>query len=668
MKAVIRVFVFVSLFFSIWIVSAVAVPSTSLVISQLYVGAGSGDAQPRYEYVELFNKGTASVSLAGWSLQYAVEGVNTWQAFPLSGSVAPGQYYLIRANAAGGNASFPQADLTISLSIPVGVGKFALVNDATAIATGCSTETRVIDEVGYGTTACYEGTVIPAQSELRAYWRKGGGCTDSDNNNSDFLAVSPIPHNTSSSRNFCGGTAGTRTFTLQDRGSTSFQSTGSASAITTGFTRIQPDAGTIAPTGLAIYGLRQGGTLITETGVPVSRLITTGLTYIEISGATNTGLAIANPNSQSVTFDYTTDDSNNTLTNFSGSIVIPPNSQIATFLNEMPFAIRPQSGTMTFFSSLPVAVTALRGFTNERGEFLVSTLPILDPTVAASSIPTYLPHFAASGGWRTELVLVNTTGVAVSGTVSFFDTSGNPMTVAVGSVTVSSVDYSVPSKRTVKFALVNSGSTVQTGLAKITPTSGDRAPVPLGIFSYTFGGARVTEAAVAGLRGTEFRTYVENSGTPGGINAIQSGFAIGNAESTTATVSVEVFRTDGSSTGLTNSITIPVNAKVARFTNELFPTLPASFKGTMRLTSSSNLSVVGLRSHINERGDFLITTLPASLEQTAGSASEIVFPHIVDGGGYTTQFILFNGVKDLGTSGTLLFRTTGGQLLDLTLQ
>ncbi|PYS04184.1 MAG: hypothetical protein DMG12_10665, partial [Acidobacteria bacterium] len=319
-------------------------------------------------------------------------------------------------------------------------------------------------------------------------------------------------------------------------------------------------------------------------------------------------------------------------------------------------------------ASAPIGVTVLRGFTNERGEFLVSTLPVIDPSVPASILPIYLPHFAVGGGWRTELVLVNTVDAPVTGTLAFVDGLGNPVTVPVGTVTANSIDYSIPGRRTLKFLLPNAGPTVQTGSVRIIPTTGDRTPIPLGIFSFTSGGVRVTEAAITGTRGTQFRTYIENSGVLGSVGSIQSGLAIANADPTAATVRLEVFRLDGTSTGLTSSLMIPVGGKVAKFANEIFPSLSSNFQGILRISSSNTLSLAGLRGRINERSDFLISTVPPVEELTQGSSAAVVFPHFVDAGGYTTEFIILNNGTDQTSSGTVLFRTTGGQQLDLVVQ
>jgi len=396
--------------------------------------------------------------------------------------------------------------------------------------------------------------------------------------------------------------------------------------------------------------------------------MTSGVMSVEIGGATNTGIAIANTNNESVTIDYVIADSNNVQGFIDGSVTIAANTQLARFLNELPYAVKAITGTLSFTASAPIAITALRGFTNERGEFLVSTLPVVEGPVTTSTLPAYLPHFAVGGGWRTEIVLLNTIDTTSTGTIAFFDVSGNPMTVPIGTVTASTVDYSVPAKRTLKFVLPNTSSTIQIGSARITPASGDKTPLPLGIFSFTKNNVRVSEATVTGLQGTQFRTYVENSGTAGTTGAILSGLAIASADASSATVTLEAFRLDGTSTNLTASLTIPVGGKTAKFSNELFPSLPSTFKGVVKITSSSTISVAGIRGRYNERGDFLITTVPLSTQLSAGSASEVVFPHIAEGGGYTTQFVLFNAVADRALSGTVLFRTTGGQRLDLTVQ
>src|SRR6266540_7296691 len=94
--------------------------SSSLVVSQVYGGGGNSGAPYTNDFVEIFNRGTVTVSLAGMSVQYAsATGTGNFSSNPvtaLSGSLAPGQYYL--ASLASGGASgglLPPPDATGSV-------------------------------------------------------------------------------------------------------------------------------------------------------------------------------------------------------------------------------------------------------------------------------------------------------------------------------------------------------------------------------------------------------------------------------------------------------------------------------------------------------------------------------------------------------------------------
>jgi hypothetical protein len=64
---------------------------------------------------------------------------------------------------------------------------------------------QIVDFVGYGSTAnCFEGTgPAPTITNFTAALRKGGGCTDTDNNAGDFLTGPPTPRNSLSTPNNC---------------------------------------------------------------------------------------------------------------------------------------------------------------------------------------------------------------------------------------------------------------------------------------------------------------------------------------------------------------------------------------------------------------------------------------------------------------------------------
>src|SRR5262249_49608893 len=160
------------------------------------------------------------------------------------------------------------------------------------------------------------------------------------------------------------------------------------------YARIQQSTGGNLPSGLAIFGFRQNGVLVSEAAVPASTPIRTGRIYAEVGNSVDTGLAIANPNPSPTTVEFSFTAVNGQSFG-AGSFVIGANGQIAKFLDQSPFSGGSAVfGTFSFTASQPVAVIALRGFTNQRGEFLITTLPVADLSVPADSDNILFPHFA----------------------------------------------------------------------------------------------------------------------------------------------------------------------------------------------------------------------------------------------------------------------------------
>ncbi len=70
MKISIRLLVLLSLLAAVS-PSPAGATSSNLVISQLYLGTGQSELKLRYQYIELFNRGTTAVALPGITLQYS---------------------------------------------------------------------------------------------------------------------------------------------------------------------------------------------------------------------------------------------------------------------------------------------------------------------------------------------------------------------------------------------------------------------------------------------------------------------------------------------------------------------------------------------------------------------------------------------------------------------
>jgi predicted extracellular nuclease len=180
--------------------------TSDVVISQVYGGGGNQGATLTHDFIELFNRGTSTVSLAGWSVQYLAPGASgSWAVTPLSGSIAPGTYYLIQeAPGAGGTTPLPAPDASGSIAVGSGAGKVALLQTAVASTGACPSVGFTADLVGYGAANCFEGAApVAALSNTTAALRKRGGCFDSNNNNVDFSVGSPLPRNSAAPPRTC---------------------------------------------------------------------------------------------------------------------------------------------------------------------------------------------------------------------------------------------------------------------------------------------------------------------------------------------------------------------------------------------------------------------------------------------------------------------------------
>jgi hypothetical protein len=443
-------------------------------------------------------------------------------------------------------------------------------------------------------------------------------------------------------------------FSLADRGTESVTSMGAPSeSMRVGYARVTADSGAM-PAGVAIFGYRHNGVLISETGVPGARPLTGGRIYAETSASVSSGVAIANPNSEPAVVSFTFTDATGTDV-AGGSVTVPPNGQIAGFLNERPFnGPSAFSGAFTFSSLKPVAVVALRGLVNERSDFLLTTLPVVEIGAAAASAPALaFPHFASGSGWTTTIMLVNPTENPISGSLQFTNSAGIP---------VSSLPYVIARRSAKTFATETSG-TVGSGAVRIVPAPMNAPPAGSLVFSFQESGVRITEAGVpAAGAGTAFRVYAEAS------DVIQSGIAVLNTSLTQASVRVELISLSGASVS-TASFTLAPYAQRASFLTELpgFQNLSLPVQGLLRITSTVPVAVTGLRSRTNQRGDFLLTTTPPVVED-ATAPPELFFPHFADAGGYTTQFILFGAGSGNPAKGTMRFFSPSGTPLDLTLR
>lgn len=180
--------------------AASAAPDGSgLVINEAYLSGGSANAPFTHKFVELYNPTDAAIELSGMSLQYrSATGTGAFTGVtPLTGSVAPGGYFLVQGGSNGSNgAALPTPDATGGLNPSGTTGTLVLASSAGAINPGTGNlagAAGVVDLVGYGTSNTFEGTVAPAPSanNVPASINRTD-FADTDDNGADLTVASSV--------------------------------------------------------------------------------------------------------------------------------------------------------------------------------------------------------------------------------------------------------------------------------------------------------------------------------------------------------------------------------------------------------------------------------------------------------------------------------------------
>jgi photosystem II stability/assembly factor-like uncharacterized protein len=453
--------------------------------------------------------------------------------------------------------------------------------------------------------------------------------------------------------------------------------------IRTGYARLAVSSG-VPPYGIGVFSLKQKEAIISETGIPASPPTNAARIFIDYrSGVnalpaqskagtvdTNTGIAIANYGSQQANVTYTLRDRNGNAIAI-GNGRINAESYVACFIDqlkndlasdfELPsdFQSRIQFGTLDISADQPLSVLALRGTTNQRGEFLITTTPVADLTKTLGYDSIYFPQFADGGGYTTSLILLNTSSLREMGKLEIMDKDGNPLTVnKVGGTADSSFSYTIPPGGVYWFQTDGSPAGVKGGWVRLTPDAGTSTPFGSGVFGFTKDLVLVSESGVPSAAATTHaRVYADLSGNH------NTGLAIANISNTGSNITINAFQKDGETVAGTSKppVHLSANGHTAAFADEFVKGLPSGFTGVLDISSPVPFSALTLRSLDNERGDFLMTTFPIA-DANQPAPSPVVFPQIADGGGYVTEIILISAGQAAGT--TVTFYDENGKPTD----
>ncbi|GAA3963637.1 choice-of-anchor D domain-containing protein [Hymenobacter antarcticus] len=504
--------------------------STTVVISQVYAGGGSGAVGTSYarDYVEIFNRSAAAVNIGGYSIQYASATgtvVSGTIAIPTGITLAPGQYYSVltgTAGTVGAALTTPAVDQVTPLtptsgspSVANGGAKIFLANNSTTVtftAPG-TVSANVVDFVGYGTGNTFEGAVAPAPtSTATALLRAGAGCTDTNVNSADFAnGTSPAPRNMSTTLAPCGGAATPAEINVK-QGTTTYLtgSTYSGFASTTiGSTDVKTFIiENLGGTVLNVSGIAATGDFSVTGTVPATvaanSTATFNVTFTPSVAGTRTGtVTIANDDADEGTY----------VINLSAqAVAITPNPLIAVSQAGTAYA----SG-----STFPGFASTFVGSTSPAVSFTITNASTTDALTITGITTT--GNFAVSGTAPTT--------VAANGGTATFDLTFTPTAAGArtGTVVIANNSQGTPSY---SITLNGTGVTPVPTLTSASPTSllvGISSPVILTGTNLTgstvnFNGGTLTPSAVSATSVT-VRIVAPSAGafpvsvtTPGGTS------------------------------------------------------------------------------------------------------------------------------------------------------
>jgi hypothetical protein len=402
-----------------------------------------------------------------------------------------------------------------------------------------------------------------------------------------------------------------------------------AGEISVGYTRL--DEGTSEAIG--IIRIRDGERIVSENFIAPTANMTTGRVFVTVDGAVNSGVAIANDAGADaeVSFFFTDGQGNDFG---QGSFTLEAKHSIAAFVSQFPFNMQQSiQGTLTFTSSIPVAVTGLRTLTNDQGDLLLTVMPVVALTTRESSSDV-IPQVTFGNGWSTQLLLMNPTDAPLEGTVDFFNAASAqvalPMKITLNGATDSQFRYTIAPRSVALIGAPSPGGEVRSGYALVRASGQGPLPHSVSVLSFSVGDIKTSEAIVSATSpGTAFRTYVEMTDT------LRAAVTVANSSASPADTAFELVMLDGSVNRA--NVTIPAGGQMGLFLNELFTELPERFSGMLRIVSGQPVSVASL--HIRDNpGGLIISSSPIE-DATAPAAypANRVFPFTINGGPYSTE-------------------------------
>ncbi|SJM67999.1 ExeM/NucH family extracellular endonuclease [Microbacterium sp. JB110] len=172
----------------------------ALIISEVYGGGGNSGAPVTHDFVELYNPTGADIDLGGYAVEYRSSSGGSGGIAVLEGTIESDTHFLLQL-AAGSNGDvtpLPTPDAEASINMSGSNGRvFLFESDSdfdSSVAGDRAGAAGLVDMVGYGSAASFEGAATDPLSNSTSASRDAAG-TDTDDNSADFTVGDPTPTN-----------------------------------------------------------------------------------------------------------------------------------------------------------------------------------------------------------------------------------------------------------------------------------------------------------------------------------------------------------------------------------------------------------------------------------------------------------------------------------------
>jgi len=249
-----------------------------------------------------------------------------------------------------------------------------------------------------------------------------------------------------------------------------------------------------------------------------------------------------------------------------------------------------------------------------------------------ANLTASIAQIASGRGWDTTLTLVDLSPVPVGAGLSFYDDSGNPLSLplsfpqgGISSTTTSAIQSSINGHGL--FLLDTNGPVSQAANVGWALLQSNTNMNGYALFTNSFNNWQAA-VPLETLNASSYLLAFDNTGQ------LSTGLAIANLSTVTADVNV-IIRDDGGTTIGTEVIALPAQGHTSFMLNSTYP-VTADIRGTIEFDTPTGgqINVLGLRAN----GPAL-TTVPVLANVGAGGGS---MAHVTYNQGWETTFTLVN--------------------------